>query len=491
MKTKLQLIGLLLCVIILFPSCEKWFDVTADDQIKAEDQFSTADGFHDALMGVYLSATSNQLYGMNMTFNIMDILGQQYLGFTSNLALYSDFQSYNYTQPRSQSYIENIWNKYYFSIANTNSALQQLDLSTIKWYKGEKEIIKGELLALRAFLHFDLMRTFGHSGFVNRPELKNRLAIPYSRTYSKDFAPQLSYAETLTLMESDLNEALDLLKFDPVYKNSQLTPEQLADINQDGFYNKRQMRMNYYAVKALQARVYAWQGGEKMAKAAEAAEEVINDSFATLLASGTNVINDRKMSSEQLFSLEVSNLNVVALAFFEGNQNTNYIALRMAPLTTEQLFETAVPEIGGLDVRFNTLIVSEPLGMISIKHRYENPLALGATLMPLIKLPEMYYIAAEYYSKQDMNKAVQYLQAVRSSRRITQQLPTTMDLSTFDAELIKEYRKEFIAEGQLFFFYKRKGLTQIPNYSSDVVADDKIYMLPYPAAEIEFGNRVQ
>jgi hypothetical protein len=59
------------------------------------------------------------------------------------------------------------------------------------------------------------------------------------------------------------------------------------------------------------------------------------------------------------------------------------------------------------------------------------------------------------------------------------------------AELQKEYRKEFISEGQLFFYYKRNGLTQMPGLSAQIIADDRIYRLPYPDNEIEFGNRVQ
>ena len=490
MKTRIKIYILSMGLALTLSSCEKWFDVTADNQIKAEDQFASADGFRDALMGVYQSMGSRS-YRDDMTFNLIDILSQQYMGFTSNLASRFAVQSYNYTEVRAEQQIQAIWNNLYFSIANVNSALSHLDKSDFTWHKGEKEIIKGELLALRAFLHFDLMRVFGHSNYANRPELSSRMAIPYVSTYSKELTGQLTYTQTLGLMEADITAALELLKYDPAYANTLITGQDMAEINRDGFYNNRNKRMNYYAVKALQARLYAWQGGAKMEAAARAAEEVIDHSFANLLQSGTNVLNDKKMSEEQLFGLDVADLFLFAQMFFDGSSNTNYEALRIGIATAESLYETSIPEIGAADVRFNTLLVTEPLGKVSIKYRYQSPNAFDATTMPLIKLPEMYYIAAEYYSTSNMAKAVGLLQAVRSSRRIVHQLSTSMSKETFDAELLKEYRKEYVSEGQLFFFYKRQGFTTIPNYSTAVVADDKIYMLPIPASEVEFGDRVQ
>lgn len=491
MKTKLKIFTLICGAALLLPSCEKWFDVTADDQVKAEDQFASADGFKDALVGIYLSMGTDPLYGLEMSFNLIDILSQQYAGFTSNLADHYAFETYNYKEIRAEGAIKSIWDKYYFSLANVNSALTYLDKTDFPWYTGEKEIIKGELLALRAYLHFDLMRVFGHSNYANRPELSAKLAIPYTTTYNKDLTAQVSYSETFKLMEQDLNDALVLLKYDPSYKNTLLTPQQEIEINRDGFYDQRNMRFNYYAVKALQARIFAWQGGSKMQLAAQAAEEVINDSFTNLLKASTNVNVDRKMSEEQLFSLDVARMFIKGMAYFEGTSATNYNALRMASATTETIFETAISEIGAVDVRYNTLLLSQPLGTISLKYRYETPLALGVNTIPLIKLPEMYYIAAEYYSQTDLSKAISLLDKVRSSRRIISPLSTAMTISDFEDELLKEYRKEFISEGQLFFYYKRRGFEHIPDYTSSIIADDNIYMLPYPASEVEFGNRVQ
>ena len=55
-------------------------------------------------------------------------------------------------------------------------------------------------------------------------------------------------------------------------------------------------------------------------------------------------------------------------------------------------------------------------------------------------------------------------------------------------EIHKEYKKEFVSEGQLFYFYKRLGYAAIPG--SAAVANTKVYKLPIPDVEIDFGGRV-
>jgi hypothetical protein len=54
-------------------------------------------------------------------------------------------------------------------------------------------------------------------------------------------------------------------------------------------------------------------------------------------------------------------------------------------------------------------------------------------------------------------------------------------------EIAKEYIKEFYAEGQLFFYYKRLGTLPVPR--SAVTMTAQTYVFPLPDNEIEFGNR--
>ena len=112
--------------------------------------------------------------------------------------------------------------------------------------------------------------------------------------------------------------------------------------------------------------------------------------------------------------------------------------------------------------------------------------------MPLIKMSEMYYMAAECLNARGQRKkAIELLNEVRKSRGIAESnnLPLTLDQEKVTKEIEKEWRKEFLGEGQLFYFYKRLGYTQIPN--TTVPGSDKVYVLPLPEDEINLGGREQ
>lgn len=51
----------------------------------------------------------------------------------------------------------------------------------------------------------------------------------------------------------------------------------------------------------------------------------------------------------------------------------------------------------------------------------------------------------------------------------------------------KEYRKEFIGEGQWFFYCKRTDQATLPNVK--VPFSKAYYVLPIPDQELEYGNR--
>lgn len=487
-KIKYTLVGLLLLMVAA--SCKKdWLDVTASNQIKAEDQFKQTAGFRDALAGVYISLTAPELYSRDMTWNLVDLLSQQYAPLTG-LARYDQVQQFNYKSIEAIDRVDALWNKQYNSIANINAVLAHIDNSDGVLNTIDYSIIKGELLGLRAFLHFDLIRLYGHSNYANRPELKSKSTIPYSLEFSKELTPQLSYEATFKLLEKDLEDALKLLEQDPIYTKAQRSTDYYTEVNRGGFYNNRQQRMNYYAVKALQARILIWQGGAKTAEAAIAAKEVIANSAAKLITSGTNVAVDRILSSEHLFNLDVNAFANVVNEFLNAEQTTNYDALFIPNTTAQQLYETTNPNIGLVDIRYNTLLSSQTRGKVSIK-LLQTPGNGFINIMPLMKIPEMYYIAAEHSIQTNLSEAINLLNAVRKSRGIIEEIAQGATIEKVKAELFKEYSKEFVSEGQLFFYFKRTGLVQIPGLSAAIIAGDKIYMLPYPDSEIEFGNRIQ
>ena len=110
--------------------------------------------------------------------------------------------------------------------------------------------------------------------------------------------------------------------------------------------------------------------------------------------------------------------------------------------------------------------------------------------MPLIRMSEMYYMGAECLNQQGKTKdAVGVLNTVRRNRGIAEDkmIPEGITSKDLTKEIEKEWKKEFLGEGQMFYFYKRLGYTKLPNSSQ--LINEKVYVLPIPEDEINVGGR--
>ena len=86
----------------------------------------------------------------------------------------------------------------------------------------------------------------------------------------------------------------------------------------------------------------------------------------------------------------------------------------------------------------------------------------------MLRMSEMCYILAECYYEKDPAKAEQWLNYIRQSRGCRSSLPSTSTQKEFNNLILKDFRREFYGEGQLFFFYKRLGLDAIGTSSITV-----------------------
>ena len=141
-----------LLVLFVTTSCESWLDVKPKTEEEAERMFSTEEGFKSALAGTYISLSQPELYGRELTFGMVGVLGQEW-GSGSDLgnqySAYSYLLNYNYEQVVSKALIDAVWNKMYEGIANVNTLIQYSDLKreVLGDYYG---VVRGEALALRA-----------------------------------------------------------------------------------------------------------------------------------------------------------------------------------------------------------------------------------------------------------------------------------------------------------------------------------------------------
>lgn len=474
-------------------SCESWLDVKPKAEIKSETLFGTEQGFKDALVGVYIGMGDPSAYGKEMTLGFMDVLAQQYEMYTQNG--YYNLTNYQYSV--AASYIDRMWHKLYNCIANLNNLLQNIDQKKEILHPTNYAIIKGEALGLRAFLHFDILRVWGFGDLKAHPEYLDKYSIPYQTKYNKSVPVQYKEKDILTMIHKDLSEAEELLNaFDPWG----IAPKDVDYIlpNDDKFYTNRARRFNYMALKATQARVYLWEGN--YTKALACAEVVISKQsthFKWIQDENINV-NDQKskdlsFSTEHVFQLYIQNM----YKNFEWNLrlkaaddlNINYNGFYLTKNRADKNFE--VPGTGSSDYRYLHHIDNKagskwPFMKYSTVEGYKY-----GDMLALIRVSEMYYIAAECLARsgdaEGLKKAVKYLNTVRSHRGIVNDLAEELTAEQIDAEITKEYMKEFIHEGQLFFYYKRRGETSVAWSSQSM--DDKTYRIPFPDVELEFGNR--
>ena len=472
MMKKIHYIFMALLAVAL-SSCNDWLDVQPHSQIEDTELFSSESGYKEALAGVYSSMVSTATYAKEMTFGFIGVLGQEWDYYSS--AQYDAVASYDYEAAYPTNYINAIWKNNYTSIANVNNLLAHIDEDVALFSEDNYEVIKGEALALRAMLHFDLLRCFGVSFAVN-PDMP---AIPYSTALDYHVFPQLTVSEAAIRVLDDLLKAEALLEQgDPI-----VTGRIITELDDNGYLINRRLHLNYYAVKALQARVYMWMG--KYDEALAAADEVIvSGAFTWSTLENMERGYDRCLADEHVFALNNLTLkaDIADNYFTEGS--TNSFAVNRDRLLT--YYDNATQ-----DYRYTFLFKAGTGTTFDNRYitKYDEPATSDSYYrykMPLIRMPEMYLIKSEAeYRTTLTDDALASLNELRRRRN----LPALQELpNDYYTELIGEYRREFLGEGQLFFLYKRLNHPVIAYSDIDPVAT-RSYTFPLPLSEIQSAER--
>lgn len=287
-------------VLFAMTSCESWLDVKPKTEVEAEDLFKTQDGFKEALAGVYTSMNSTNLYGRELTFGMVDAIAQQWdIKAEDNSHVYYDAVNYDYESTKIRPKIDTLWSNMYKTIAYANNILKYVDEKNV--FTGDnQQIIKGEALAIRAYVHFDLLRLFCQNGTSTSDED----GIPYVSEITKLVTKSVSPKQVIDNVIIDLEAATECLAKDPILTGREVTTDE-----DHGYLLNRQYHLNYYAVQGLLARVYMYVGNTTEAKKkamiiVKAHEEQgrfpwVNSDDVT----ADKEVRDRTFSSEQLFAL--------------------------------------------------------------------------------------------------------------------------------------------------------------------------------------------
>lgn len=488
---------LLLSFVFVALSCSKWLDVKPKAEIKSDVMLETEQGFKDAMVGCYMLTSNKTLYGQELTLTFLDGLAQQYKYKTEGDTYpYYLSSRYEYNRSSVESIKDKIWLDMYNVIANLNNIINNIDAKESIMSPISYNVIKGEAYGLRAFLHLDLLRMFGYGDLANRPEKLNEISIPYRTKYEKSDSPKLKIQDVLDKIKADLDVAIPLLySYDPISKIAERPVDYYLDI-EDLFMKKRSYHFNYNAAVATKMRLLMWEGKEGYVQEVLALGDALIKTGTLQWISADNINNviiserDLSFSNEQLFGVETYDrqefiieryFKVTLSTEFTSNSNAMFIPKTKA----DDIFEI-MEDIGVSDYRYLRQLenVKEELQIIKYWNFLNNTGAVGpyANAQPLLRTSEVYYMMAECRNRNgETAEAIKLLNTVRKNRGIAPQkdIALSLDEEGVAKEIEKEYKKEFISEGQLFYFYKRLGYMQI-DYSSTPELTDKEYVIPAP-----------
>jgi hypothetical protein len=477
MKGTYSNIIILVAALLATTGCKKWLDVSPKTEIREQILFSDEQGFKDALIGTYTLMGGASTYGTNLTMGVLDGMAQRYNTTSATAHSYYYPARYDYTNTASKNYITAIWGGLYTAVANVNNILAQADDKKEVFRGNNYNQVKGEALALRAFLHFDLLRMFAVAPVVDG----NRKSIPYVTRFGIKVYPLLTVNEVVDSCLKDLSDAEQFLSND---KNVRL------DFVSDPFLSYTRNHMNYWAVKGLQARINLYRGDKTNALAA--ALEVINNQaiyfpFVASAAVSASANRDRTFSPEHLFALNVFKLKDITDALTKTNTVGGVPTLAHTTSNINSLYESTAG--GSSDIRYVYLFTPYSTSSSCTKY-WQDDIAANAELeylkgnLPLIRISEVFYIAAE--AAATPADGVNYLNTVRLKRGLVA-LASTISETTLQTEILKEYKKEFYAEGQLFYYFKRRNAARVDG--STVNMTEATYTFPLPEDEIEFAQR--
>ena len=191
---------------------------------------------------------------------------------------------------------------------------------------------------------------------------------------------------------------------------------------------------------------------------------------------------DRIFSSEVVFALSHAKRSQLFLNYFNPARTT--FTFRMeSDLISKAIFGGGA-ETGGYQDDYRNRVNWSTSGENRYFYKYTDMAQTGKiqnTMIPMLRLGEMYLIAAESQSDVLAN-GTSYVNTLHRNRGIS------TSLEALTPELLKyEYIRELYGEGQLFYLYKRLFSKVIWSYtdSRNPEPSTNLFVVPLPDSETE------
>lgn len=451
---------------LLFTSCDK-LQLTPTDSIAPNNAFRNLNDIKLGLIGAYAPLDYTLIAASS-------IVSDEIMLPTENTV--SNTVTYRWMYNSSYGSVTSAFEEFYVVIDRANRVLEAIpDIHVGSGQQAELNQYKGELLALRAYSHFELLRAYASS---YNPD---SMGIPYMKKH------ELSYPGRPTVKSN----------FDDIRADLQMA----ADLIPDGFNDNT--RISKTAVSAIRARVALYE--KDWTSAITYATEAINkEPLAAKNDFGNIWLNQNQ--AEVIWQLaRVPGDSEIGSAFF---RQTGEIVLYAPAFKLINQFDK------NNDIRYSAYITYDQArqdnsqgkksAYLIKKYNGADSRYPGLTPIKLFRSGEMYLIRAEATLEKDnssagLTAAAKDLNDLRSARITGYSGQNFPDKQSLLNAIYTERFKELAFEGHRFFDLKRRNLPieRLPedaiNASGAVKLDPSAaqYCFPIPNTEMSVNKNMK
>ncbi len=220
MKHKNYLMGLIAVVVLSMASCSKDFlDTHPSDQISQTDMFTSMANVKVAMNGVYRGLyrqyDGQEQDGQPAMMIFMDFMGEDILHSAAGTSYFRDAYKWIDHTSSSDGLTTFAFRFYYKTVSDVNEILAGID--GVPGTEAEKNAVKGECLALRAWGHFNLVQLYGKRYIKTQQNTQDGVAILLKPTTEPQ--PRATVDEVYAQVNKDLDEAISYLAVAPSRAN--------------------------------------------------------------------------------------------------------------------------------------------------------------------------------------------------------------------------------------------------------------------------------
>jgi starch-binding outer membrane protein, SusD/RagB family len=477
-RIKLTYWALIAVVAGSLASCSKAIQQDPTHTVDGANFFTKIEDYQRALTGTYSLLLRSSHYGTsntgaNSAVGLTDIMSDNMFQGAEALGNFQDYARWTYTADDPS--IGGMWVGLYNTIMQANLTLRNIDKLAAS-NQGAVNRIKAQAIALRAFVHFDLLRWFGEASDRN----STARGISYVDKFDVEQKPaRLTVKQSYDRIEADLKLAKDLM----------LNMDQA--IQGTGTGSADRAYIDAMVVNAMLARMYM--NASSLDSAVKYSSLVIAARPLTSRANFPNIWVDNS-TSEVVWSIKFQSTDspIGSVIFYSVGNRAEYRP------TTELLnfYDQAN------DIRYPTYYKSLLRGanrntgtarIVLIKHDAKLPNLSrpdGIVDAKALRTGEMYLIRAEAYARLGgANEALGLadLNTLRAAR-INGYVPVVLAGAPLITAIATERRKELVAEGARFLDLKRttKVVSRITNCTSfcTLPSTAREWAFPIPQTEI-------